>query len=62
MGAHFQTTARTGWAERQKLGVVGFVWGKKGGIQLQTEDIIGSAAYKSCLFSLSFMKYIISIV
>ena len=57
IGTHCQTDTRSGSGERQNLGAVNSFWGKKGGGQLQTKNIIGSLAYNLCLYSLYFIRY-----
>ena len=52
-----QTDARSRSGEREDLGAVNSFWGKKGGGQLQTKNIIGSLAYNLCLYSLYFIRY-----
>ena len=44
--------AWSGSGDLQNLGVVNSIWGKKGGSQLQTQNIMGELAYNLCMYSL----------
>ena len=56
-GYPLQTAAQSGNGDRQNLGAVNSFWGKEGGCQLQTKNIIGGLAYSSCLYSLNVIRY-----
>ena len=62
MTTHCQTAARSGGGERQNLGAVNPLEGKKGGGQLETESLIRVVTCKMCLFSLYFVIYMVFIV
>ena len=62
MATNCQTAMQSGGGESQNLGAVNSFKGKKGGGQLQTENLIRVVTCKFCFFSLYFVKYMVFIV
>ena len=56
------TAARSGGGKHQNLGAVDPSEGKKGGGQLQTENLISMITCKMCLVPLYFVIYMVFIV
>ena len=57
MDTHCQTEAQSRSGKRQTLRAVNFFRVKKGGVQLQTKNILGAVAYRLCSCSLYIIEY-----